>query len=139
MAYYQNYRKSNKYGNIKRTYNNITYDSILEATKAYELDMLLKAKEIKSWKRQKKIEINFVKNKRGKWELTETLGLELKNQGKEFRHFRNYFMDFVIEHHDGSLEYLEIKGMETEVWRMKFFLTELIFDNHPTIFLKVEK
>ena len=138
MAYYQSYRK-NKYGNIKRTYNNITYDSLLEASKAQELDLRLKAKDIKGWTRQVKIEINFVKNKNKKWELTDTPTSELVNQKVEYRHFRNYFMDFVIENNDGSREYLEMKGMETEIWKMKFFLTEMIFDEHPFIYLKVEK
>ena len=139
MAYYQSYRGGNKYKNVKRTYNNITYDSCLEASKAQELDLRLKAKDIKGWKRQVKIEINFVKNKNKKWELTNTPTSELVNQKVEYRHFRNYFMDFVIENNDGSLEYNEQKGMELEIWRMKFFLTEMMFDNHPTIYLKVEK
>ncbi len=39
MAYYQSYRGGNKYKNVKRTYNNITYDSLLEASKAQELDL----------------------------------------------------------------------------------------------------
>lgn len=138
MGYYQFYRKS-KYGNKSKIYNGISYDSILEATKAQELDLLLKAKKIKGWKRQVKIEINFVKNKKGKWELTGEPAMKLKKQGKEFRHFRNYFIDFVIENLDGSIEYNEQKGLEMEVWKMKFFLTEMLFENHPKIYLRVEK
>lgn len=139
MGYYKLYRGGNKYHNKNRTYNGISYDSVLEATKAQELDLLLKAKEIKGWTRQVKIEINFVKNENNRWEITGEPALDLKKQGKEFRHFRNYFMDFVITHNDGSIEYCEMKGLEMEIWRMKFFLTEMIFDNHPNIFLKVEK
>lgn len=138
MAYYQKY-KQNKYSNVRQTYNNITYDSKREAAKAMELDLRLRAKDIKSWKRQIKIEINFVKEKNGRWYVTGTPALELKAKGKEFRHFRNYFMDFVITNNDGSIEYCEIKGMETEIWKMKFFLSEMIFDEHPEIYLKVEK
>lgn len=138
MVYYQTYKK-NKFGAKKQTYEGVRYDSGREAQKASELDLLLKAGEIKSWKRQVKIEINFKKNKKDEWILTGETALSLKEKGIEFRHFRNYFMDFVIEHFDGSIEYLEIKGYPTEVWKQKFFLTELIFHNHPKIFLTVEK
>jgi hypothetical protein len=136
--YYKNFKK-NKFGAKKQTYNGNRYDSEREAQKAQELDLLLRAKEIKGWKRQVKIEINFKKNKKGEWILTDEPAMKLKEKGIEFRHFRNYFMDFVIEHFDSSQEYLEIKGFETEVWKQKFFLTELMFENHPNIFLTVEK
>ena len=142
MAYYQTYRpkeNNNKYKNINQVYNGIRYDSKLEAKKAFDLTMLLRQKEILKWDRQVKIEINFKQKKNGEWVLTPEKAMDLKKKNIPFRHFRNYYMDFVVYHLDGSVEYVEIKGMETEVWKMKFFLTEMMFDAHETIYLTVEK
>ena len=67
-----------------------------EAQYAYELDLRVKAKDIKSWERQVKIDIcvNGI-------------------------HICNYYMDFVITHNDGSEEYVEVKGFATDVWILK--------------------
>ena len=138
MAYYQKYRQ-NKFGNIKQEYNGIRFDSIKESTKAFELDMLIKTKKIKSWKPQHKIPINVV-YENGLPVLTDTDGLELKKQKKTFDHICNYYMDFRIENIDGSIEYLEIKSpiTMTKDWKLKFKMCEAIFKNHPTIYLTVE-
>ena len=133
-----NVSRLNKYGAIKQVYNGISYHSKLEARYAQELDLRVKAKDILKWERQVKIEINF-KKVNNNWVLTDESGMSLKAKNIEFRHFRNYFMDFVVYHNDGSIEYVEVKGLETEIWKMKFFLTELIFDNHPTIILSIVK
>lgn len=71
--------------------------SKLEAQQAFELDCRLKAKEIKSWSRQVKI--------------------ELSAYGK---HICNYYIDFVAIRKDGVKEYIEVKGMETDVWKLKW-------------------
>jgi len=90
-----------KYGNKKQTYNGISYHSKLESGYAQELDLRKKAKDIKDWRRQVKI--------------------DLTAHGK---HICNYYIDFVIEHNDGSEEYVEVKGFETDVWRMKWKMFE---------------
>lgn len=138
MAYYQNY-KPNKYRNVKQEYNGKRYDSKKEARKAYELDMLKKAGEIKDWKPQHKIAINARLDSDYPI-LTDTDGLELKKQNIEFIHICNYYVDFLIEHNDGSIEYLEIKSKitMTQTWKLKWKMCECIFNNHPTIFLTVE-
>ena len=107
-SYYRNqYRnRGNKYGvspAASRTYNCYTYDSKKEAGYAQNLDILLKAKEIKDWSRQVpiKVEIN------GKWIFT-------------------YKVDFMITYNDDSLEYIEIKGMETPYWKLKFKIVDAI-------------
>lgn len=91
------YRFQNKYRNVRQTYNGYSYMSKLEAQQAYELDCRLKAKEIISWDRQVKI--------------------ELEAYGK---HICNYYIDFVATRKDGIKEYRECKGMETDVWKMKW-------------------
>jgi len=61
----------------------------------------LKQKEFKKWDRQHKIELRAYN-----------------------KHICNYYIDFVITHHDGTLEYIEVKGFETNTWRMKWKLTK---------------
>lgn len=94
---YPTYFKANKYGSIRQTYNGYSYMSRLEAQYAAELDLRVKAKDIKKWERQVKI--------------------DLTAYGK---HICNYFIDFVITHNDGSIEYIEVKGLETDLWKMKW-------------------
>lgn len=97
----QSFYKKNKYGSVKQTYDGYSYHSKAEANYAAELDMRVKAKDIKSWTRQKKIEFYAY--------------------GK---HICNYYVDFVIFHNDGVQEYTEIKGFHTETWRLKRKLME---------------
>lgn len=138
MAYYQTY-KSNKYKNVKQEYNGVRFDSGKEASKAFELDMRIKAKDIKGWKTHIKIPIN-VYFENGLPILTDIDGDKLKKLNKEFYHICNYYIDFVIEHNDGSIEYLEIKSpiTMTPVWKLKWKMCECIYKDHPTIFLTVE-
>lgn len=122
----------NKYHNQRYEYNGINYHSKKEAGYAMELDLRKKAKKseplaIKDWDRQKKIEINIYYPKKGKCVITDIPATELKNQGKEFVHICNYYIDFIIYHYDGEQEYIEVKGMETDTWRLKWKLTEAIF------------
>lgn len=94
----------NKFGAIKQTYGGYSYHSRKEAQYAAELDLRVRAGDIKRWERQKKIEL------RVNGEL-----------------ICNYFIDFVIYHNDETKEYTEIKGFETDVWRLKWKLFEAIY------------
>lgn len=108
MTYLQKYRYA-KFGNRASDYNGIIYDSAFEAEYAQELDLRMKANDIAGWKRQVKISIDI----------------------KEY-HICNYFCDFEIEHNDGSLELVEVKGFETEIYRMKKKLLEAVWlPEHP--------
>lgn len=104
MTYTQ--KSGNKYHSITNQYNGITYHSKLESAYAQELDIRVKAGDIKSWDRQVK--------------------LDLKVNGQ---HICNYYIDFVIHHNDGTKEFIEVKGFETEVWRLKWKLFEALFDD----------
>lgn len=107
--YRQNRFRPSKYGNIKQTYNGYSYDSKFEAEVAAELDLRLKGKDIAGWERQVKIELR----------ANSIL-------------ICNYFVDFRIEHNDGSFELVEVKGFETEVWRLKRKLLEALWlPQHP--------
>ena len=100
---YQNIPK-NKFGAIKQTYNGYSYQSKKEAAYAMELDLRVKAKDIKSWDRQHKIELY-------------AYGVKICN----------YYIDFVITHNDGIKEYVEVKGFETNVWKLKWKLCKAKF------------
>ena len=95
------YKYATKYHNVRQTYNGYSYMSKLEAGQAFELDVRMKAGEIISWERQVKI--------------------DLQAYGK---HICNYYIDFVATRKDGIKEYIEVKGMETDVWKMKWKMFE---------------
>ena len=96
-----------KYHNHSTTYNGHTYHSKLEANYAAELDLRVRAGDIKSWERQVK--------------------LDLKVNGY---HINNYYIDFVIKHNSGAYEFLEIKGMELEPWKTNWKILEATFEDH---------
>lgn len=103
------WRSKSKYKNVKQEYNGIKYDSKLEAKAAQDLDWKLKAGLIKEWRRQIKIDlkVNDV-------------------------HITNYYIDFIYVDQNGTVVYLEVKGFETEVWRIKWkLLCALINEIEP--------
>lgn len=85
-------------------------DSKFEAGKAQELELFKKVKEIKDFQEQVKIPL-------------EVNGF----------HICNYYIDFVIEHNDGTVEYLETKGYATDVWKLKWKLFEALYDKPGNI------
>jgi len=112
-------KSGNKYHAKSTMFEGVNYHSKLEASYAAELMLRKKAKDIKDWDRQVK--------------------LDLKINGV---HITNYIIDFVIHHHDGSKEYVEVKGMEMEIWKMKWKILEATFEDfreHPDDKLTVVK
>ncbi|SRR5258708_3157057 len=90
--------RQNKYGNVKQN----GYDSKKESAYAQELELRKRMGEIKDFEGQVKIELF----------------------GENGTRVCNYFIDFVVTHNDGTLEYIEVKGFETPVWRLKWKLFE---------------
>lgn len=103
MNYIQ--RSGNKYRAKTNEYNGHVYHSKLESAYAMELDLRVRAKDIKSWDRQIRLD------------------LRVNDQ-----HICHYIIDFVITHNDGSKEYVECKGMELPEWKLKWRLFEALFD-----------
>jgi len=87
-------------------YNGKKYDSIREANHAEELDWRIKAGEIKEVITQFKI------------------SLDVKD-----RHIANYYVDFKVIMMDGSIQFHEVKGFETDAWRLKWKLTEALLED----------
>lgn len=103
----------NKYGATKQHYNGYSYDSKLEASYAQELDWLIKANEIERWERQFKLSL-------------DVNGI----------HICNYYVDFKVYYIDGRIEYHEVKGYETDVWKMKWKLSHALYPDNNFVLIK---
>ena len=96
--------RQNKYYAQSSVYNGYSYHSKKEAAYAQELDLRVKAKDIKSWERQIKISLDI-----------------------NGFHITNYYIDFIIIHNDKTKEYVEVKGFETDVWGLKWKMFEALY------------
>ena len=94
-------------------YNGYNYDSGLEAKYAENLDWRIKAGEVEKFERQHKI------------------SLDLNGV-----HIANYFIDFKVFLADGTIEYHEVKGMETDLWRLKWRMTQAIYPDYKLVLIK---
>lgn len=94
-------KQFSKYGAKKQRYNGHDYDSRFEAGVAQYYDLLLRSGEIISLERQVRIPL-------------EAYGV----------HICNYIIDFIATYPDGHKEYIEAKGYETDVWKIKWKMLE---------------
>ena len=109
MTYIQT--SGNKYHARSTEYSGRVYHSKLEAAYAAELDLRVMAHDIERWEPQRR--------------------LDLKVNGK---HITTYIIDFIVYYNDGSREFVEVKGLEMELWRLKWKILEATFDEfkkHP--------
>lgn len=98
-----------KYKNVSTIYEGIQYHSKAESIFASELDLLKKAGEVQSWERQ--------------------IPIELVVNGKLIC---KYYCDFLVHYTNGNHVLVEVKGMETEVYRLKRKLLEATYlIEHP--------
>ncbi len=109
-------KNGSKYRAVSIVHDGIQYHSKKEASFAAELNLRLKAHDIAGWQRQIKIPLDV-----------------------NGYHIADYFIDFVIEHNDRTREYIEIKGMELPVWRLKWKLFEALYGKEPNTKLTVIK
>jgi hypothetical protein len=102
-------RTANKYRNLWTEYGGKKYQSKKEANRAYELDLLIKAKLISGWNGQVKMPI------------------EINGQ-----HICNYLCDFEIVYPDGHVEYEDVKGMRSgvpyQMFKLKKKCVEAIYN-----------
>jgi hypothetical protein len=105
--------KPNKYHAETSVYNGYNYDSRLEASYAMQLDWLIKAGEIESVERQYKIDITI-----------------------NGEHICNYFIDFKVNYTDKHCEYHEVKGFETDLWRIKWRLSKAVHPEWKFVLIK---
>lgn len=110
---YQTYFKKNKFNAKKTEFNGRKFDSKFEASVAEELELRKKAKDIKDYDCQYKIEA---------W-------AHLPDGTPAFK--VSHKVDFRIHHNDGSYELYEAKGIETADYKMRRkFLEELWLPLH---------
>lgn len=93
-----------KYNNKTTEYNGFKYHSKFESKVAQDLDFRIDAKEIESYERQVKISL-------------DVNGI----------HICNYYIDFVAKRPDGILEYIEVKGLSTPLFKLKWKLFQVLY------------
>lgn len=110
--------RRNKYGNKKVQIDMFVFDSIAESKRYKELALLQKAKKIKKLELQPKflLQESFRKN------------------GKTYRKIE-YIADFMYEE-NGKIIVEDVKGKETEVFKLKRKLFEF---KYPNLELKIIK
>ena len=124
-----------KYHNKPCEYNGVMYDSTLEARMAADLDWRVKGKDIKSWERQ--IPIKF-------YLCLECARLSAIAQCPDHplekpTPLATYICDFKAYHNDGTVEYIETKGLSTDVFRYKWKMMEALFGNKDDVKLTLVK
>lgn len=98
-------RNGNKYHAESQYYNGVQFDSKAEVGYAMELDMRLKAGQIREW-------LSHVK-------------IPLIVNGEEVG---TYEIDFQVTHLDGHYEFVEIKGKVLPLWALKWKIFEATYE-----------
>lgn len=99
----------NKFSARRTGYNGCSYASKAEARHAATLDVLLRGGAIKGWTRQVPIPLSV-----------------------NGRPVCRYVVDFRVEHLDGRIEWVEVKGHETPEFKLKRKLFEAAYlQDHP--------
>jgi hypothetical protein len=92
------------------------YDSKAEAYYAMHLDTLKRRKQILTWDPQVRLPI-------------------LIND----KHVCDYIIDFVVIHNTGVREFVEVKGRETDVWKLKWKMFKVMYEDSPNTKLTIVK
>ncbi|MFA6172000.1 MAG: hypothetical protein WCW77_00665 [Patescibacteria group bacterium] len=129
------YQVEKKYNKTKTNwYNGNVYHSCKEAGHARVLDRKLEKGEIKDWERQFKIDF-FIEQQEGADNhgyLGKIPVLVANPEDRRSASFLcRYYMDFVVYHHDGIIEFVEVKGLVGMDWKMKWTMLESVFGDNP--------
>lgn len=98
-------KKGNKYGAKKTFFGGYVYDSKLEAAEAEQIELRILAQEVESYTRQHRLDLYIGESR-----------------------ICSYKIDFRAVRTDGVIEYIEVKGLPTEVWKLKWKMTQALFD-----------
>lgn len=101
---YSAWRQGSKYKNKRTKTEHGTFQSKFEAKVGGDYEMMKKAGEIKGYECQSKVSLDV-----------------------NGYHICNYYLDFKVEHNDGTIEWIEVKGFETPLWKLKAKLFEAIY------------
>lgn len=108
-----------KYKAKPTMYGGRRYASKLEAKRAQQLDLLVKAGKKKSWKPQVSMPLF----------TTDTNGVQIE-VGK-------YIIDFKVYDTDGSYHYEEVKGYPTPLWKLKHKIWTLANPDEVIIVIRI--
>lgn len=103
----------NKYNATKTTVGGYTYQSAKEARYSMWLDSEVAAGRIKSYKRQYKMSLDV--------------------NGK---HIANYYADFLVYHDNGVKEIIDVKGILTDLFRLKWRLAQALYPDYKYSIVK---
>lgn len=111
------YQQINKYFAAKKvSVGDKHYDSKFEGKYGFELELSKNAGQIKDFRTH--------------------VGIPLEVNGY---HICDYYIDFIVYHNDGTIEYVETKGIEFPIWRFKWKLFEALYSGRPGVRLTVVK
>lgn len=96
--------RTNKFNARSCKFGDRVYHSKKECEYAQNLEWLKKVGEVKEWIPQFK--------------------LDLRVNGE---HICNYYIDFKVIYSNGRIEFVEVKGFETNEWRLKWKLTTALW------------
>ena len=98
----------------KQVYKGFQYDSGFEANYTMYLDSELKQGNIRGYDKQ--------------------VNLDLEVNGYIVCQYR---IDFIVYHKDDTIEYVETKGYQTDVWKNKWKLFEALYSNKENVKLTI--
>ncbi len=74
-----------------------------------------------------------------RWDRQVKISLDIEHDGKAY-HICNYFCDFKLYYTNGDIELVEVKGYETDVYKLKRALLEATYlPKHPELTYTVVK
>lgn len=100
--------RRSKYGNVHTEYNGRIYHSAKEAEYAKMLDTLRRATDDKDRVIRVETQVPF----------------RIRVKGKPIC---KYLLDFKVTYADGRVEYVDVKGVRTDVYKLKKKLVEALF------------
>lgn len=106
--------KPNKYRSKACKIDGITFQSTAEANYYYKLRMLVKAKKIAGFCRQPRFVIT---------------------EGDDNTRCVEYVADFIEFHNDGTYRIVDVKGVQTHVFKLKM---KSLHEKYPTIKINLE-
>jgi len=112
-------------------YNGMYFDSRKEAGEGRHLEQLKEKGEIKDWQKQYKLDfyVEIIKNK------PILICNPDSHVNKMF--LLRYYIDFFVTHNDGTIELIEVKGQQTNDYRLKRNLMEAVYGNDPNYQLTI--
>lgn len=136
------YQEIKKYHKTKNnSYNGKVYDSCKEAGEARELDKKIDNGEIVSY--QKQVRIDFYIKYRQTDDFKPLPPIIIANPEPNERRYSHYFtsyiLDYAVTHNDGTIEFVEVKGLKGDEFKKKWLLLDAVYGNNPNYLLKIIK